>query len=77
MSRSYKKHPHIKIAGNSDKKSRTVANKKLRRANKLRLKRDPETGIFRTLREVSDTWDFPSDGLAYYTQNCKKEWLRK
>ncbi len=78
MSRSYKKHPHIKwFGGDSDKKSRTIANKKLRRAKKLRLKRDPETGIFKTLREVSDTWDFPSDGLAYYTQNCKKEWLRK
>ncbi len=77
MSRSYKKHPHIKYSGKSDKKSRTVANKKLRRVNKLRLNRDPKTGDFKVLREVSDTWNFASDGLAYYTRDCKKEWLRK
>jgi hypothetical protein len=77
MSRSYKKHPYIKYGGDSDKKYRTIANKKLRRVNKLKLIQDPEDGNFKILREVSDTWEFPSDGLAYYTKNCKKEWLRK
>ena len=77
MSRSLKKHPYIKIAGRSDKKSRTIANRKLRKANRIRLKRDPESGDFKILREVSDTWEFQSDGLAYYMKNCKKEWLRK
>ena len=52
MSRSLKKHPYIKIAGRSDKKSRTIANRKLRKANRIRLKRDPESGDFKILREV-------------------------
>ena len=77
MSRSYKKNPHIKYFGSSDKKSRTIANRKLRKINKLKLIQDPEGGDFKVLREVSDTWNFASDGLAYYTKNCKKEWLRK
>ena len=77
MSRSYKKSPHLKYFGKSDKKSRTIANKKLRKINKLKLIQDPEGGDFKVLREVSDTWNFASDGLAYYTKNCKKEWLRK
>lgn len=77
MSRSYKKSPHLKYSGKSDKRSRTVANKKLRRINKLKLIQDPEGGDYKILREVSDTWNFASDGLAYYTKNCKKEWLRK
>ena len=77
MSRSYKKHPYIKYGGDSDKKYRTIANKKLRRVNKLKLIQDPEDGNFKILREVSDTWEFPSDGLAYYKKKKKKEWLRK
>lgn len=77
MSKSFKKRPYIKYGGDSDKKSRTIANKKLRKINKQILKRDPESGEFKLLREVSDTWDFASDGLAYYSKNCKKEWLRK
>lgn len=77
MSRSYKKHPYIKYGGDSDKKYRTIANKKLRRVNKLKLIQDPEDENFKILREVSDTWEFPSDGLAYYSKNCDKKWLRK
>jgi hypothetical protein len=77
MGKSRKKHPHIKIGGDSDKKSRTIANRKLRKINKQRLKQDPESGELTLLREVSDTWDFASDGLAYYSKNCNKKWLRK
>lgn len=77
MGKSRKKHPHIKYFGDSDKKSRTIANRKLRKINKQRLKQDPESGEFKLLREVSDTWDFASDGLAYYSKNCDKKWLRK
>ena len=77
MGKSKKKHHYIKYGGDSDKKYRTIANRKLRKINKLRLKKDPESGEFKILREVSDTWNFASDGLAYYQSNCKKEWLRK
>ncbi len=76
MGKSKKKHPYIKYGGDSDKKSRTIANRKLRRANKLKLIQDPD-GTFKILREVSDTWEFSSDGLAYYTRNCDPKWLRK
>ena len=39
MGKSRKKHPHIKYSGDSDKKSRTIANRKLRKINKQRLYR--------------------------------------
>lgn len=78
MSRSRKKHPYIKICGgDSDKKARTIANRKLRRLNKVKLHLDLTDGVYKVLREVSDTWNFPSDGLAWYQSNCKPEWLRK
>lgn len=63
MSRSYKKST-CKLAGDSNKKYKTIANKKFRKGSKLRLKNglDP----FFNLNEVYDTYLFPSDGLAYY-----------
>jgi len=76
MSRSYKK-PYIKYGGPSDKKSKKVANKKLRRINKLKLIQDPDSGIFKLIREVSDTWNFASDGLAHYIKDPNKKWTRK
>lgn len=76
MSRSYRKHKCIKIAGSSDKKDKVCANRRLRKKNKLYLR----NGIYyplALLREVSDVWSFNSDGLAYYFDSDDKRLLNK
>lgn len=71
MSRSYRKRPAFKIFGKSDKKDKRFANKKLRRAVRM--------GNFDlTIRDVSDTWGFKSDGLARWQgEETEERWLRK
>lgn len=63
MSRSRKKNPFCKIAGNSDKKDKSLANRKFRRLTKVKINTD--TDLPMRLKEVSNTWSFSSDGLAY------------
>lgn len=80
MSRSFIKTPAIKRAGTSDKSSRTSANKKMRRQNKIILNKKNiclEDIMFKTLREVSDTWGFKSDGLACYQSSLDSKYKRK
>lgn len=60
MSRSYKHNPFLKWA-NSNKKDKIAAHKKFRRLSKHSPDKAP---IY--MREVSDTWSFASDGLAFY-----------
>lgn len=65
MSRSFKKNPFIAVACySSNKKDKTTANRKFRKISKQRLKNDRELPY--SIREVSDTYNFSSDGLAYY-----------
>jgi hypothetical protein len=54
----------------SNKRARSRANRKLRSANRL-VTEDRE--IYRTLREVSDVWSFPSDGLGCWGYNLNDE----
>lgn len=69
MSRSFKKHPFTTIACYfSNKKDKVKANRLFRRISKLKLKQDKEP--LHSIKEISDTWNFDSDGLAYY---CPKE----
>ena len=76
MSRSIAKHNKIKCASNiSDKLDRSKANRKLRRIVKTLLKMGKE--FFPLLREVSDPWDFPSDGLAHYFPIKGTKWERR
>lgn len=75
MSRSRIKHSYFKIWGNgriSNKISRKFANKKFRRISKIKMENAPIK-----LREVSNTWDFVSDGLAMYVKDPDKEMFRK
>ena len=69
MSRSRRKTPKIKIVGgrSSNKKDRTMANRKFRRRE--HQVEDPEEAPV-SLKEVSDPWGFNSDGLARYSPNC-------
>lgn len=70
MSRSRRKHPYIKL-GRSDKRCKVVAHRKFRARERtclFRLKSVTSVdGVFpKHMREVSNNWLFPSDGLAYY-----------
>lgn len=60
MSRSYKHNPFHKWAA-SNKKDKIAAHRKFRRVSKHNPNKAP---IY--MREVSDTWSFASDGLAFY-----------
>lgn len=65
MSKSYKKNPFMCVCCYfSNKKDKIIANRLFRRISKHRIKlgKDPLYSI----RECSDTWNFSSDGLAYY-----------
>lgn len=78
MSRSYRKNP---ISGNacaeSEKKEKTLANRALRRINKVELQKDTE--IFSLKREISDVWCFPKDGKKknFGYKNIPYQWRMK
>lgn len=65
MSRSFKKNPFCAVAcHSSNKKDKTTANRKFRKASKQKLKTNMD--LPHSVREVSNTYNFSSDGLAYY-----------
>jgi hypothetical protein len=74
MARSRRKTPKTKITGlrTSNKQDKSKANRKFRRQSKIRIETSQEPPI--SLREVSDTWGFESDGLAHWdeTDNLRK-----
>ena len=67
MSRSYKHSFHCHFIGGSNKLARSYANRSLRRAVKVAIssrKDIDDIDILPVLREVSSTYDFPTDGLG-------------
>ena len=79
MSRSKSKTKAMKVGGRkqSDKRDKILANKKFRRRTKIAINSRREENIPTRMREVSDTWDFCSDGLAYYDSNLPEKYMRK
>lgn len=73
MSRSHKYHTFATICRGRNKKDKRIANRKFRRINNLAIKYNLDKLLYR-LRECSDTWNFPTDGLAYYQD--PKKWKR-
>lgn len=66
MSRSRKKHSAAKIHGNSDKRSKQIANRKFRHREHLALIKERFHDLPNHIREVSNTYNFASDGLAHW-----------
>lgn len=75
MSRSFKnrKDPnavHITWCGKSNKKDKRIANRKFRRKENVETRQSMinQEDMFNTkdLKDVSNTYDFSSDGLAHY-----------
>ena len=58
------------FGGDSDKKDKVASNKKFRRHNRMDAKLSTLTleDKFRhhSIKDVSDVWNFRSDGLVYY-----------
>lgn len=76
MSRSIAKHNIIKSSPNiSNKLARSKANRKLRRIVRQLINKGEE--ILPYLKEVSDTWEFPSDGLSSYYPIIGTKWQRR
>jgi hypothetical protein len=70
MGKSYRKNPIFKNTNaESDRFGKTTANRKLRGKVREVLKHyDPEIDediILPEINEISDEWDFPSDGKSY------------
>jgi len=75
MSRSYIKN---KIVGytkkETEKRDKTIANKRYRRLVKVRIAKRSE--VLPLAREVSNVWTFDKDGKHYYPEMTKLE-MRK
>lgn len=67
MSRSKKKPYQAWACYFSNKEDKTIANRTFRRKNKYKLKKGKP--LLYDVKEVSDTWNFDSDGLAVYRGN--------
>lgn len=79
MSRSYRKHKFLKPSDVSNKLDRSKANRRLRRMTNQSLSTG-EVDRLPVLRDVSDPWDFKSDGRAHYVGNwngMESKWFRK
>ena len=62
----------IKFCGKSDKEDKRIANRKFRRKSRVKLKMLDESKLPMNIKEVSNTWNFSSDGLAYYVRFSRR-----
>jgi hypothetical protein len=78
MSRSYLRTPIKGITtAASEKRDKQVANRRLRRIVRQRLKEEPEAPIFPLKRQVSDVWAMDKDGKRWFDASKSAEWMRK
>lgn len=79
MSRSKARTKAMKAGGRrqSDKKDKISANKKFRRRTKQMIGVGDEEKIPSGIRDVSDVWDFSSDGGATYWTDLPEKYMRK
>ena len=78
MSYSFRKTPIIGCCGGksriSEKKDKRIANKSLRRINKMILKEYDENTIFKEMREISDIWSWNKDGKMIFDPFIDDDW---
>lgn len=79
MSRSRAKTKAMKAGGRrqSDKKDKVSANKKLRRKTRQMIGIGEDEEKLPNIRDVSDTWNFSSDGGATYWTDLPEKCMRK
>jgi hypothetical protein len=66
MGKSLRKHQKCKIAGHSDKRDKRLTNRRFRRLEKIRMCKENYDRLPKSVKDVSDTWSFSSDGLAMW-----------
>lgn len=77
MSRSRRKSPIRGITtSDTEKRDKRIANRRLRRAVRVRLSADPDD-VLPSLREVSSVWSFNKDGKTRFDQDARPAWMRK
>ena len=61
---------YLKIGGDSDKRDKRIANRRFRRQESreahVTLIQGEDYFTINNIKDVSNTWEFASDGLAYY-----------
>lgn len=79
MGKSVAKTKAMKAGGRrqSDKKDKIAANKKFRRRTKQMIGVGDEEKIPAGIKDVSDNWNFNSDGGATYWADLDKKYMRK
>ena len=76
MGKSRAKKKKMKCcSGISNKLDRSKANRKFRRLTREKIL--DEVNIPMSMREVSDPWNFKSDGLALFCIDLPEKWLRR
>lgn len=77
MSRSRRKTPVRGITtSDTEKRDKRIANRRLRRAVRVRLSAEPE-GVLPDLREVSSVWCFDKDGKTRFDPGRWPSLMRK
>jgi hypothetical protein len=79
MGKSKVKTKAMKAGGRrqSSKKDKIRSNKNFRRKTKIAINTGIEEKIPKSIKEVSDVWDFASDGRAVYIPDLEKKYMRK
>jgi hypothetical protein len=78
MSRSYRKTPiATRTTAGAESSYKRVANRKLRHLNKLIYRRATDDVPQLLMREVSNIYDWPSDGWIYFDPLENPELMRK
>lgn len=72
MSRSRRKHDFHGNGGESEKYDKTLANRRLRKIIKAKVKDNPET-VLPVPKEISNNWDFCKDGKFYFGDRKGKD----
>lgn len=77
MSRSRRKSPVRGIrTSETEKQDKRIANRRLRRAVRVRLSADPDD-VLPDLREVSSVWSFEKDGKTRFDPGQWPSLMRK
>lgn len=79
MSRSIRKTPKrgTGVGGQSEKRDKQIANRRLRRKVKVAVEQGAEGIALPALREVSNVWDMRKDGKIYLGESMPAEEWRK
>lgn len=78
MSRSHKKSPYIPVTtATSEKEDKTLANRKVRKRNKVLLTKTEDDTAILDRKALTDPWAFSKDGKRRVDPGENEKYLRK